>query len=123
MNHSFIHSIAGLESFGKIAIRYGILIVFLWIGVLKFTIYEADGIVPFVANSPFIMILGVLSFLIATPESRALHLGDPAHGFPYLYSRGRLVFKDIVILGGAVINMSESALLYLSRQQKHSHAF
>ena len=30
-----------------------ILIVFVWIGGLKFTHYEADGIVPFVANSPF----------------------------------------------------------------------
>lgn len=30
-----------------------ILIVFVWIGGLKFQNYEAEGIVPFVANSPF----------------------------------------------------------------------
>jgi reactive chlorine resistance protein C len=30
-----------------------ILIIFLWIGGLKFWNYEAEGIVPFVANSPF----------------------------------------------------------------------
>src|SRR5574344_1727379 len=34
-------------------IRVAILIVFVWIGGLKFANYEAEGIVPFVANSPF----------------------------------------------------------------------
>lgn len=34
--------------------RIAILIVMLWIGGLKVYQYEADGIVPFVANSPFI---------------------------------------------------------------------
>lgn len=34
-------------------IRVSILIVFVWIGGLKFWNYEAEGIVPFVANSPF----------------------------------------------------------------------
>lgn len=33
--------------------RVAILIIFLWIGGLKFFNYEAEGIVPFVANSPF----------------------------------------------------------------------
>jgi len=52
INKSFLHSVAGLDGFGKFAIRYGIVVVFLWIGALKFTTHEADGIVPFVANSP-----------------------------------------------------------------------
>lgn len=34
-------------------IRIAILIIFVWIGGLKFWNYEAEGIVPFVANSPF----------------------------------------------------------------------
>lgn len=34
-------------------IRVAILIIFVWIGGLKFRNYEAEGIVPFVANSPF----------------------------------------------------------------------
>lgn len=34
-------------------IRVAILIIFVWIGGLKFWNYEAEGIVPFVANSPF----------------------------------------------------------------------
>lgn len=44
---------ANLRSIGLNLIRVAILIVFVWIGGLKFKYYEADGIVPFVANSPF----------------------------------------------------------------------
>jgi uncharacterized membrane protein YkgB len=187
MKNSIIKQIAGLDQFGKKVVRFGIVIVFLWIGVLKFFPYEADGIVPFVANSPFmsffyshpsdykthmnqegqliavnhqwhianntygfsaglgvflvvisvlialyklmplasmiasllisIMTLGTLSFLITTPESWVPHLTDHEWGFPYLSGRGRLVIKDIVILGGAILTMSDSAIVYLSRQK------
>ena len=41
---------ANLKNVGLKLIRLAILIVFVWIGALKFTHY---GIVPFVANSPF----------------------------------------------------------------------
>ena len=44
---------ANLKDVGLKLISLAILIVFVWIGALKFTHYEADGIVPFVANSPF----------------------------------------------------------------------
>jgi uncharacterized membrane protein YkgB len=44
---------ASLKGFGLNFIRVGIFVVFVWIGGLKFAHYEADGIVPFVANSPF----------------------------------------------------------------------
>ena len=47
-------AIAGWDGIGRIAVRYGIVVVFFWIGALKFFTYEADGIVPFVANSPFL---------------------------------------------------------------------
>ena len=33
--------------------RYGLVVVIAWIGALKFTAYEAQGIQPLVANSPF----------------------------------------------------------------------
>ncbi|WP_342228695.1 YkgB family protein [Mycobacterium avium subsp. hominissuis] len=33
--------------------RYGLAVVIAWIGMLKFTEYEANGIAPFVSNSPF----------------------------------------------------------------------
>lgn len=187
MKDTFLHLIAGFDSLGKKAVRFGIVIVFVWIGALKFFTYEADGIVPFVANSPFmsffyehpaeykqhinkegeyiienhawheanntygfskglgifliavglmvalhkaapllsmtgsilvfLMTLGTLSFLITTPESWVPHLTDTEWGFPYLSARGRLVIKDIIILGGSIITMSESAALYLSRKK------
>ena len=182
---SFISRVAQLDQLGRKAVRFGIVVVFLWIGSLKFFTYEADGIVPFVANSPFmsffyshpddykthmnkegeliagnhqwnmenntygfsvglgiflvavavlvalyrivplvsmfasilvfLMTLGTLSFLITTPESWVPHLTDQQWGFPYLSGRGRLVIKDIVILGGAILTMSESAGIYLQR--------
>lgn len=37
---------------GEFVMRYGLVAVFLWIGLLKFTAYEAKNIEPFVANSP-----------------------------------------------------------------------
>ena len=178
-------AIATLDVPGKSIVRLGIVVVFAWIGFLKFFTYEADGIVPFVANSPFmsffynhpadyktymnaegalvltnyewhrenntygfslglgiflvtvgilvaihkiapfasmvgsilvfIMTLGTLSFLITTPETWVPHLGGNEWGFPYLSGRGRMVIKDLVILGGSLITMSESAKLYLTR--------
>ena len=185
MKH-FLNTIANLDQLGKKVIRFGIVIVFLWIGGLKFFTYEADGVVPFVANSPFMsffyshpeqykkhinpegvlkpvnhewnidnntygfanglgvmlvglailvalyrvipltsmfasilvffMTIGTLSFLVTTPESWVPHLTDHQWGFPYLSGRGRLVLKDIVIMGGSIINMSESAALYIKRK-------
>lgn len=42
-----------LENLGAGLIRYGLVIILLWVGALKFTQYEAAGIEPLVANSPF----------------------------------------------------------------------
>ncbi len=44
---------ASAQKVGINLIRIAILIIFVWIGGLKFWNYEAEGIVPFVANSPF----------------------------------------------------------------------
>jgi reactive chlorine resistance protein C len=44
---------ASLDRFGMAMVRLGLVIVLVWIGGLKFASYEADGIVPLVANSPF----------------------------------------------------------------------
>lgn len=38
---------------GGVLARYGLVVVIGWIGLLKFTSYEAQGIQPLVANSPF----------------------------------------------------------------------
>ena len=65
---------SSLKNFGIKFIRVAILVVFVWIGGLKYFHYEADGIVPFVANSPF------MSFFYAkdAPESgRSLRSGKP----------------------------------------------
>ena len=43
-----------LENLGVKIIRYGLAIVLVWIGILKFTSYEAEGIKPLVENSPLL---------------------------------------------------------------------
>jgi len=42
----------GIETVGRHSIRYGLVLVLLWIGGMKFTEYEAEGISGFVSNSP-----------------------------------------------------------------------
>lgn len=34
-------------------LRWSLVVVFVWFGAMKFTGYEAEGIAPFIANSPF----------------------------------------------------------------------
>ncbi|MBB5342976.1 YkgB family protein [Tunturibacter empetritectus] len=41
------------ESFGKAFARYGLALVIVWVGLMKFTDYEAQGILPLVSHSPF----------------------------------------------------------------------
>ena len=48
---------AALDRFGMAMLRLGLVVVLIWIGGLKFASYEADGIVPLVANSPFMSFL------------------------------------------------------------------
>lgn len=171
-------------------IRISVFVVMVWIGGLKAFQYEADGIVPFVANSPLmsffyakeapeysdyknpegktvqknidwhtanntylfsyglgmvIVLIGVvtllgiwypkigvmgglltfgmsivtLSFLITTPEVYVPNLGGdfptPQYGFPYLSGAGRLVIKDIIMLGAGLLIASDSAKRILSR--------
>jgi uncharacterized membrane protein YkgB len=177
---------ARMDKLGIAATRVGLIVVLLWIGGLKAFPYEADGIVPFVANSPtmsfllndptnykshmnpegalvpvnrawheangtytfayglgtVIVVYGLLlclhpwypqaaalgsflivvmsfvtlSFLITTPESWVPSLGDRQHGFPYLSGRGRLVIKDVIMLGAALVTMADSAKAYLRKR-------
>ncbi|WP_254507535.1 DUF417 family protein [Anatilimnocola floriformis] len=176
---------ARLDRIGLTVTRIGLMVVLLWIGGLKAFRYEADGIIPFVANSPFmsfllkdpanykshknpegalvpanrewheqngtyvfayglgsvIVIYGLLigtnpwlpqvaavgsflvftmsfvtlSFLITTPECWVPALGDAQHGFPYLSGAGRLVIKDAIMMGAALVTMADSAKTYLQR--------
>lgn len=185
----FLTLAAGSERLGMTMTRLGLVVVLLWIGGLKIFKYEADGIVPFVANSPLmsflykhpapeykthmnaegqlvpqnrawheenrtyefsyglgavivlyglllclhpwspglaavgsflvaVMSLVTLSFLITTPESWVPALGDTEHGFPYLSGRGRLVIKDAIMLGAALVTMADSARAALAVRGK-----
>src|SRR5262245_57501070 len=66
------------EAVGRELTRYGLVVVVGWIGLMKFTTYEAEGIRPFVAHSPlmswvyafmsvpgFSVVLGLVEIAIA----------------------------------------------------------
>lgn len=65
---SAFEMMARAESLGATVARIGMIVVLLWIGGLKMIPYEADGIVPFVANSPF------MSFLMDSPQDYKAHM-------------------------------------------------
>src|SRR3954465_14781244 len=51
-----------VEAVGRELTRYGLVIVVGWIGLMKFTAYEAEGIRPFVAHSPLLSwVYGLMS--------------------------------------------------------------
>src|ERR1700679_1388563 len=179
---------AKIDRFGMGLLRLGLGIVLVWIGGLKFANYEADGIVPLVANSPVMsffyhhpapeyrhymnregevipahrewhesngtytfshglgvvivaigllialypisprasfvgsfflifMALTTLSFLASRPEACVPALGDSAHGFPSLSGVGRLVIKDAIMLGAAVVTLADAAKTSLRKQK------
>lgn len=195
--NSFVKFIVLLSSragsFGIHFSRFAVALVLIWIGALKFADYEADGIVPFVANSPamsffyrtpgtykkhiskegelveqnrkwnagngtysfayglgvllvgmgllllidyltpyagmiaclllIIMCIGTLSFLVTTPECWVPNLGDGDYGFPYLSARGRLVIKDVIMLGSSFYLLSDSANRILKRAFPVANSF
>ena len=51
--HGMFESAARLDRVGISVTRIGPVVVLVWIGGLKAFRYEDEGIVPFVANSPF----------------------------------------------------------------------
>lgn len=56
-----------LDRVGVAVTRLGLIVVLVWIGGLKVAQYEADGIVPFVANSP------LMRFFYNDPEGYKEH--------------------------------------------------
>ncbi len=176
---------AQLDRLGMGLLRLGLVVVLCWIGGLKFADYEAEGIVPLVANSPLmsffyhypptdygqymnqegevvpahqqwhqlngtyrishrlgiviiliglliatypilpqvsavgsffliLMSLTTLSFLMTTREVWVPALGASTHGFPYLSGAGRLIIKDAIMLGAAVVTLADSAKTWLA---------
>ena len=67
MNHVEGNDLAyTMENIGAKIIRYGLVIILLWVGALKFTAYEAEGIQGLIANSPLMSwMLGVMSLRTA----------------------------------------------------------
>src|ERR671931_640905 len=76
--HERLSMSSRVEAAGRALERYGLVVVVAWIGLMKFTAYEAEGIRPFVANSPlmswvyglmsvrgFSAVLGVVEVVIA----------------------------------------------------------
>jgi uncharacterized membrane protein YkgB len=57
-----------------------------------------------------------LSFLVTTPECWVPALGDAQHGFPYLSGAGRLVIKDAIMMGAALVTFADSAKAYLRKR-------
>ena len=127
---TFSRVAASSQKLGINLIRVAILVIFVWIGGLKFWNYEAEGIVPFVANSPFMSFFytksapeykdyklkeGEYKFLVTTPEVWVPDLGSGEHGFPLLTGAGRLVIKDTAILAGALVVLSDSAKRVLNQ--------
>lgn len=188
MMGKFFNYAARLENMGIHISRWALVIVLVWIGALKAFRYEANGIVPFVANSPamnffynheapeykkhmnkegelkpeniawheanntygfsyglgaLIVLIGLLialypvapgisavgsflaagmslitlSFLITTPETWVPRLGDEHYGFPYLSAAGRLVIKDVIMLGTSIATMAHAAKIHLRKNK------
>jgi uncharacterized membrane protein YkgB len=46
--------VVAIEDVGEAIVRWGLVLVLAWIGAMKFTTYEAMGIQPLVAHSPFV---------------------------------------------------------------------
>jgi uncharacterized membrane protein YkgB len=109
--------VSSLERFGAGLIRYALVAVLLWVGMLKFTAYEAEAIKPLVENSPilswvygvmsvqtFSMFIVTLTFLLSTPG-----VWQPEYGFPYLSPMpGQFIAKDVLFLSAAVWTAGEA---------------
>lgn len=118
----FLQLAASSQKLGINLIRIAILIIFVWIGGLKFYNYEAEGIVPFVANSPFMSFF----YTKSAPEYKTYklkegefnaekhqwHVENNTYGFSHglgilIMSIGILVFLGIfspkIGLAGAVL--------------------
>ncbi len=92
---------------------YGLGCVIVLIGILIALYPFFPGVSAVGSFLAFGMSLVTLSFLITTPEAWVPDLGDTEHGFPYLSGAGRLVIKDVIMLGAAVVTMAQASKKYL----------
>ncbi len=105
------------ESNGTYTFSHGLGLTIITIGVL----IALNFVLPEVATVGSLLLIAMafttLSFLVTTPEAWVPALGDSAHGFPYLSGTGRLIVKDIIMLGAAVVTMADSASTYLHKRE------
>ena len=92
---------------------YGLGAVIVLIGILIALYPVYPGVSAAGSFLALIMSLVTLSFLITTPETWVPALGDTEFGFPYLSAAGRLVIKDVIMLGAAVATMAQAANKHL----------
>ena len=87
----------GLDRTSGILLRYALVVILAWIGALKFTAFEARGIEPLVANSPFmswlydIFSLTTLSALLGVVEIAAAALIAAKPWWPRVSIAGSVV--------------------------------
>jgi uncharacterized membrane protein YkgB len=69
-----------LQAAGRLIVRYGLVLILLWIGAMKFTGYEAMGIESLVASSPLMSWLYKILSLQAVSNmlgfERGLHVNE-----------------------------------------------
>src|SRR5438445_10842390 len=69
-----------------------------------------------------LMFLTTLSFFVTPPEAWVPALGASTHGFPYLSGIGRLIIKDAIMLGTAVVTLADSARTWLASSRRLSRS-
>jgi uncharacterized membrane protein YkgB len=88
---------------GGVLARYGLAVVIGWIGLLKFTSYEAQGIQPLVANSPFmswlydVMSVTTFSTLLGIVEVSAAVLLAVKPWWPRLSAVGSVIAVGLFV--------------------------
>ena len=90
---------AKADRVGLTVTRAGLVVVLVWIGGLKVFRYEADGIVPFVANSPFMSFFyadaGQLQGRTRTPRGRVVPANRAWHEanrtYPFAWGLGSVI--------------------------------
>ncbi len=110
-------NIAWHEANNTYLFSYGLGALIVLIGLLIATYPIWPGVSAFGSLLAFVMSLITLSFLITTPETWVQPLGDAEHGFPYLSAAGRLVIKDVIMMGAAIATMAQASAKYLQQKK------
>ena len=94
---------AALERLGGGLARYGLVVVIAWIGALKFTEFEANGIAPLVSNSPFmswvydVFSVGTFSMLLGVLELGAAALIAVKPWWPRVSTAGSAIAVGLFV--------------------------